>query len=110
MGAAGGIHHAFADNADHKSMTDLGTLAGGLELGGALGVNDAGVAVGDSETTDGGAGLTTHAFIDDLATSTMTDIGTLAGGTTSSAAAHQRPRLGGGNEHGDRWRQPSVHL
>ena len=73
----------------------------------ASGVNDAGIVVGNSETTDGGGGLTTHAFADDLATHTMSDLGTLPGGTSSAATAINADGLVVGTQHGDRRRHPS---
>ena len=51
----------------------------------ANGINNTGTAVGVSDRDDGSGGRIHHAFADTLATLTMTDLGTLPGGTNSDA-------------------------
>lgn len=65
----------FIFDTNTGSFTQLGSFGGKTDI---RSINDAGVAVGSSETTDG----TRHAFV--YENGTMTDLGTF-GGTSSSA-------------------------
>jgi probable HAF family extracellular repeat protein len=92
MGPAG--THPLGEAA--YSITDLGTLGG--DASEATGINNQGGVVGWSAT----AGGETHAFL--YAAGTMTDLGTLPGGTSSRATgindAGQVVGFAGINEHG----------
>ncbi len=80
--------HAFVYTNSTSGMKDLGTLPGGDDYSAAFGINDSSVIVGESNTSVSGSGVTnTHAFVYTNAASGMVDLGTLPGGTISSASA-----------------------
>jgi probable HAF family extracellular repeat protein len=79
-----------------NSPTSLGTIGNrpctppdpfdvDCDTSNATGINNTGTAVGVSDRDDGSGGRIHHAFADALATLTMTDLGTLAGGSNSAA-------------------------
>jgi probable HAF family extracellular repeat protein len=83
---------AFAYDLNTGVETDLGTLGG--EQATASDVNEAGLIVGYSQLAGAPSCVgfadwcqDTHAFVYDLATGTMTDLGSLAGATRSGAYA-----------------------
>jgi probable HAF family extracellular repeat protein len=87
-GLIGGLspqtHHAALYNLSSASTTDLGTLSGGTESQ-VNGLSDTGFAVGFSETMVGKTG-TTHAFLYDVQTGVMTDLGNPASAVWASDA------------------------
>ncbi len=88
--ATGGAYHAaiFANG----SVTDLGSLDGGLATALATGINAAGQVVGESETGTA-ATSTDHAVL--FSGGTITDLGTLGGDTSVANAINASGQITG---------------
>jgi probable HAF family extracellular repeat protein len=81
--AAAGVHHAALFPGAGGTVEDLGVLYTGT-LSYANKISDLGLVVGASEVD--ATGVTRHAFVYDLATDVMTDLGTLGAGPSTSDA------------------------
>jgi probable HAF family extracellular repeat protein len=81
------VWHGF--RSDGQAMNDLTAQLGGVDYSDAWGINSAGQIVGERRSSDGNV----HAFL--LAGATLSDLGTLGGGSSVATAINDAGQIAG---------------
>jgi probable HAF family extracellular repeat protein len=82
-----GVDHGLAFVSDGATMSFIPFLRGGDDGNGASGINDNGLVTGASGSNSPITPAPPHAFLYNIATNGLTDLGTLPGGDTSGGNA-----------------------